>query len=502
MPPRKKAVAKQEPLPAKAETRSPSKALYILGLSLVGAAIAIFANQTSPHPDSAEITFSDNVPSEQTLQHHQPSTLVSIIMVAHNENHYLERTFASIMSNSPLENLLEIVFVDDASDPPASVVIDRMNNPRIRIVRNDERQGLIRAKTIGANAAKGDLFIYLDAHIRAYPGWMEPMLRLTADNYKRIVVPTIPVLNGTTWEQVDDYVGVKLIFDWKMDFIWYLDYTNDYVPIMSGGLLAITKKWFFESGEYDMGMLQWGGENVEQSVRTWLCGGEIVVATDSRVGHVFREVSPYAINTTQIHVNKARAIDVWFDEWASYYYRANPFDKDRRSSNESLAPRFAIKERLGCKPFSTFVEKFKDTFIQHELLPTSVFHLRDVTTGLCVSLHPTGDMKGIPCDEKDRSQVFIPDSWKRFRNGKYIDDCMELKTDGTVKAGLCSAHIIDQKWLVMTSSGEIKKFASEDLTGNHRCLFIDKESRNLSWGKCDTRFEKFFRAPYQHDLYK
>lgn len=31
---------------------------------------------------------------------------------------------------------------------------------------------------------------------------------------------------------------------------------------MSGGLLGITKRWWYESGEYDNGMLMWGGENI------------------------------------------------------------------------------------------------------------------------------------------------------------------------------------------------------------------------------------------------
>lgn len=42
-----------------------------------------------------------------------------------------------------------------------------------------------------------------------------------------------------------------------------------------------------ESGKYDPGMLEWGGENLEQSMRVWMCGGEIYVVRDSFVGHIF-----------------------------------------------------------------------------------------------------------------------------------------------------------------------------------------------------------------------
>ncbi|KAF4744541.1 hypothetical protein FOZ62_015553, partial [Perkinsus olseni] len=63
----------------------------------------------------------------------------------------------------------------------------------------------------------------------------------------------------------------------------------------------------------------------EQSIRVWLCGGEIYVARDSRVAHVFRPSFPYKIDNTQVYYNKIRTVEVWFDDYKDYFYAADPY---------------------------------------------------------------------------------------------------------------------------------------------------------------------------------
>ena len=61
------------------------------------------------------------------------------------------------------------------------------------------------------------------------------------------------------------------------------------IPAIGGGLLALSRRWWEETGGYDTKMVAWGGENIDQSLRSWLCGGRIEVADGAYVAHMWRD---------------------------------------------------------------------------------------------------------------------------------------------------------------------------------------------------------------------
>ena len=169
-------------------------------------------------------------------------------------------------------------FADDLKDK-----LDRFvtGNNKLKLLRHDQRKGLIRARMTGANEATGDVLLFLDSHCEANVLWLEPLLDRIRANRSNVVCPVIDVIS---WEKLEystvrGPAGVRGGFNWNLQFKWkkvpsYEQKRRNYdetreikSPTMAGGLFAIDRRYFFDIGAYDPGMDIWGGENLELSFR-------------------------------------------------------------------------------------------------------------------------------------------------------------------------------------------------------------------------------------------
>ena len=214
-----------------------------------------------------------------------------------------------------------------------------------RVIRMKEREGLIRARLQGAKEAIGQVLVFLDAHMEANTGWLVPILSEIAQDRTRVILPVIDNINAQTFEYASvENDRMRSGLNWKLRHIWLepdkrggaiSGDNNEKIepfpsPTMIGCAFAIDREFFFKSGSYDRDMLIWGGENVEMSIRIWRCGGSLLVAPCSHIGHVYRNVTPHSIpgslqeKRDRPTINTARFADVWLDKYKEFYYKVNP----------------------------------------------------------------------------------------------------------------------------------------------------------------------------------
>lgn len=182
------------------------------------------------------------------------------------------------------------------------------------------------------------------------------------------------------------------------EFKWTTDNTP-YVPIMSGGLLAISRKWFFELGGYDSSMLGWGGENLDQSLRIWTCGGEIVSAPQSYVAHMWRDgtaktKAKYKVGAGDAIKNRARAVKAHLGRWYEEKTLTFPSFKQWRGRELDTSSITDAFSKLKCENFEWYLNRFKYIYRNAGVIPDEVYQIEAIagseqsssSTPLCLEL--------------------------------------------------------------------------------------------------------------------
>ncbi|XP_014347978.1 polypeptide N-acetylgalactosaminyltransferase 15 [Latimeria chalumnae] len=425
----------------------------------------------------------------------------------------LLRTIHSVLDMTPRKLLKEIILVDDLSQQgnlktALSEYISRLDG--VKLIRSNKRLGVIGGRMLGAARATGDVLVFMDSHCECHKGWLEPLLERIAGDRTRVVSPIIDVIDWKTFRYYHSVDPQRGVFDWKLDFHWEALLESDHKgrvtpvspirsPTVPGGVLAVDRHYFQKIGAYDPGLSFWGAENLELSIRVWLCGGSVEILPCSRVGHVYRDRMPYLLpDEDAVMRNKIRIAETWLGPFKETFYKHDTAAfLISRVEKPDCIEQLQLQKRLGCRTFQWFLTHIYPELYSPEEKPGYSGELYNIGTGYCADYKAKWGAAGGPVELSpctgNGNQHFESNSFREIRFGSALQFCLDVRQEQVVlqdctKEGKTK---VEQQWDIQKSgavvhihSGKcIEAMENEDIRGLF--LYPCNEQTNQMW-----RFEQ------------
>jgi glycosyltransferase involved in cell wall biosynthesis len=233
---------------------------------------------------------------------------ISFLLITKNEGNWLRHTLHQLLRKFPQRS--EVIVLDDGSTDGSTDFLQRSTPLHVRFLHTPGL-GVARARNAAALQARGRTLVFLDAHMNLTEGWWEPVIELLAHPSVGAAQPCIADINLEGARGYGErFQGADLTLEWLP-----ARSANPYpIPILCGCCFAVRRNLFIEVGGLDGGMIGWGSEDCEFSIRLWRLGYEIWIDPQVVIGHLFRKNVPYRIEWSVVLYNRLRLAIAHFSE--------------------------------------------------------------------------------------------------------------------------------------------------------------------------------------------
>jgi hypothetical protein len=348
--------SKADPSPSSAKEITAIASTINTATSKIGTPRTLLATSSLKNPYLSQscrekiIAFQSQSKSQINLSTAFTEKSVAVVMVVRNEEHPddIISSISSIVMNSG-GYLANIIVVDDLSfhavdSWPEWLQLDASVREKVAILRPMTTLGNAGAKHFAVKSLTDRMeishLLFMDAPAVVSDGWLVPLMDTLQKHPKAIAYPAIDVLTEDGFIESDNLVGA---FDWALNFIWE-PVNRDRLPLSSiqgsgrdtplpspatPGIFAMEKRFYDEIGGFDSALRLWGQDNVELSLRVWMCGGEIIKQPCSRAAQRYKNV--FADAHAGLAVTQ-RIVDLNVMSIAERYMRSTPHGDDHKET--------------------------------------------------------------------------------------------------------------------------------------------------------------------------
>lgn len=243
-----------------------------------------------------------------------PTQRVSVVIPHYQAREELARTLAGLAVQSVPRELVEVIVVDDGSDPPLALTdlgaggVAGASEPDlggldVRVLHQPrDGFGAARARNLGASVATGEVLVFLDADMLPHRQLLAAHLRWHA------VCPVAVTLGMREHVDVDDLTPTAIAAALAADDLdvllaerdrqaptWIADHLartdglrtahDDLFRVVTSGNLGVSRALFEAVGGFDATFDRWGGEDTELGARLFVAGAVLVPEPAARCWH-------------------------------------------------------------------------------------------------------------------------------------------------------------------------------------------------------------------------
>jgi len=322
----------------------------------------------------------------------------------------------------------------------------------VKVYRSETRDGQSASWYKASAAATSQLLVFVDASVVVNHGWLQPLLAKLINSADVMVVPHVDnILDDDRFFRTDDWL--VNVLTWTLTTVYYETplradgYDTLDTPVARGDVLAVRRSFLDGIGGFDDRLRpdDGAGALAELSLRAWMCGGAVRVATCSRVA-VRNSLRARRIANP---VNYRRVAELWLEDFRGTAYRQGGVSGQMSASErQAVTDRRAYISRTmpnGCKSFSWYLRNVATAVLAPSETMRQFGKLR-AKTMYCVRAAESGDVDMTLCRQfmYEPATVFELSAEGAVFRG---DRCLEAGQDGgRVRWRPCDDGSRPQRW--------------------------------------------------------